>query len=202
MIEIVLVSPAIACLDNIKSRKLGNNQLKEPGTLHIDKPLAGMFGHHYLVELVNDALTTDNLYSASIAHKGVKSLIVNEEVQLCGEAYATHHAQWIVRECYVGVKWRADNAVPQVINTAEGVYELAKAGLVKAYRHSVDGKIAAVLVIFQGAILNHRLAAVVAIALLTGSDELHLMVLVLYLSSTEIAENRQMSFPSKHLLKL
>ena len=121
---------------------------------------------------------------------------------LSREAHAAHHAQRVVGESDVGVERCAYNAVLEVVDAVERVYEFAEARLVKAYRHGVDGEVAAVLVVLECAVLNHGLARTTVVALAACAHELHLRVVELNLRRTEVAVYGEMSAPASGLLVL
>ena len=72
---------------------------------------------------------------------------------------------------------------------------------VEAYGQGVDGKVAAVLVVLQGAIFYMWFAAVVAVALLTGTHKLDLHAMVFDLGGAEVAEHRYVGLAPQGLLE-
>lgn len=156
---------------------------------------------HYLVQLFSNALATDDFQSVGIAGKCFTGLILYLEVELCGKAHTTHHAKGIVAERDVGVERSGNNAILQVGHAIERVYQLSETLLVQAYCHSIDGKVATVLVVLQRSVLHMGFATVMAIALLAGSHKLHFERSAFHLSCTEIAEHRQMCLAPQHCLK-
>ena len=52
----------------------------------------------------------------------------------------------------------AEDAVVEVSNTAEGIHECAVATLVEADGKGVDGEVAPILVVLQGAVFNDGFA--------------------------------------------
>ena len=108
------------------------------------------------------------------------------EIELCGKAYAAHHSQWVVTECYARLQWSAYYAVLKVEHSVKRIDKFAETGCIEAYCHSIDCEIAAVLVIFECSVLNNWVARVVAVALLACTHEFNLVLLVFHLRSTEI----------------
>ncbi len=207
MIEVVLMRLSVSFLYHVERHKLGQNQLQQSAPLQVHEPAAGVLRQHYLVQLVLYPLTADNLYPLGIALKSIEGLRLNVEVQLRGKPHATHHAQRVVAEGYVGVERRAYNAVLQVIKPVKGIHQLAKPRLVKAYRHCIDGEIAAVLVVLQRAVLHNRLTRVALVALLAGSHKFHLDFLlcltveVFHLGGAKVLKHRQVSALAQLLLQ-
>ena len=117
-----------------------------------------MGGHHNLVEFHLDTLTTDNLDTVGHARQCVKGFLFYLKVQLGGKTDATHHAQRIIAESNLRIQRSGDDTVFQIGNAVEGVYQLAKALLVQTDGHGIDGKVATVLVIFQGTVFHYRLS--------------------------------------------
>ena len=108
----------------------------------------------------------------------------------------------VVGEGDIGVERCAYYAVLEVVDAVEGVDQFAEACLVQAYRHGVDGEVAAVLVIFERAVLNHGLARTAVVALAACAHELHFGVVELYLRRTEVAVDGEMGAPASGLLVL
>ena len=76
----------------------------------------------------------------------------------CERFVPCHHAQRIIAECYLRIKWSTYYSVLQVIDASKRVNQLSKTVSVKAYGHGVNGKVTAVLVILKCAVLNNRIA--------------------------------------------
>ncbi len=181
VVEVILMCPTLFLLHDVESRQLWQDDLQQSRALQVFKADAGMRGHHDFVQFHLDALAADYLDAVSHVLQGLEGLIFNLEIQLGGKADAAHHAQRVVREGNLGVQGSGDDAVFQVGNAIEWVYQLAKAAPVQADGHCIDGEVATVLVVFQRAVLHHRLARVVAVAFLAGSHELHLKAIGLLL---------------------
>ncbi len=80
---------------------------------------------HRLHQLLGYALLRYDLYARGHAFHALECLIANGELQAGGESYSAQHAQRVVRECDVGVEWRADHAVLQVAYAVKGVYKVS-----------------------------------------------------------------------------
>ena len=207
VVEIVLMRLAVSFLHHVERHKLWQNQLQQSAALQVHKSAAGMFRQHYLVQLVLYPLAADNLYPLGIALKGIEGLRLNVKVQLRGKPHTAHHAQRVVAEGYIGVERCAYYTVLQVVKSVKGIHQLAKPCGVKAYRHCIDGEVAAVLVVLQRAVLNNRLTRVALIALLACSHKFHLYFLlcltveVFHLGSAKILKHRQVSALAQLLLQ-
>ena len=158
----------------VECDELGQDELQQSGPVEIVEACAGMSGHDDFVELVADALATDNFQSVGITAQCVFGLFLDEESELCGKAHAAHHAQGVVAESDVGVERRADNAVFKVGQTIERVYEFAEAVVVQTDGHRVDGEVTPVLVVFQRSVFHDGFARVAAVALAPRTDKLDL----------------------------
>ena len=199
MVEVVLVGASVACLHHVESREFGNDELQQSATLQLHESTTGLWGAHYLVEFVGNALAAHYLYAFGVASESLKRLVVDVEPQLGGEPYAAHHAQRIVREGDVGVERSAYYAVLKVVNAVEGVDQFAETVVIEAYSHSVDGEVAAVLVVFQGSVFDDRFARRAVIALASCAYKLHFGVVILHLRRAEVAIYSQMGAPSARL---
>ncbi len=201
MVEIVLVTTVVAHLHYVERCQFGQDKIEQSAALQINKAATGRRRHHNLVEFVLDALSADNLYTVGIAFEGRKSLVLNVEVELCGKTYAAQHAQRVVGKGDIGVERRADDAVLEIVDAVERVNQLTETVAVETHGHGIDGEVAAVLIVFKRAVLYHRLARVVAVALAARPDKLHLDVTELHLCRAEIAKHRQPRLTSEHLLQ-
>ena len=139
-----------------------------------------MRSHHHLVHLVDDALSTHNLQPFCISLQRIEGLVVDKEVQLRSKPHATHHPQRVVIERHIRVQRRTDNAVEEVVDTAERVYQLTEPVFVQAYSQGIDGEVATVLVVFQRTVFHMWLTRVVTIALSPCTHKLHLYLFCLY----------------------
>ncbi len=195
VVKIVLVTFAVLCLNHVERGEFGQDELQQAATVQVHEATAGLRGHHYLVELLRYALAAYYPYAVGVALQGVECLLVDIEAELRGEPHAAHHAQWVVGEGDIGVERRADDAVLHVENTVEGVHDFAKALLVETHGEGVDGEVAAILVVFQGAVFHMWLARVVAVALLARAHELHLVATPFHLCRAEILEHGEVGVP-------
>ena len=119
---------------------------------------------------------------------------------------AAHHPQGVVAEGHLWLQGCGDDTILEVGESVEGVYEFTKPALIQTDSHRIDSEVAPVLVILQRTVFDDGFARVVTIALLTGSHELHLYLLLmrsshLHLSRTEVAEHGEMGFPAQQLLQ-
>ena len=112
--------------------------------MQVDKATARLSGHHDLVELLGDALTTDDLDTVGIALQSLEGLVVDIEFQLGRKADAAKHTQRIIRERDVGIERRADDAVLKIVEAIKRIDELAEAVFVEAHGKGVDGEVAPV----------------------------------------------------------
>ena len=202
VVEVVLVGLVAAPLHHVERGQLGHHHLQQPGAVQVYEAPAGRRGHDYLVELVLYALAAHYAQPVGVAGQGVEGLVLYHEVELGGEAHTAHHAQRVVGEGHVGVQRRAYDAVLQVLDAVERVYELAVSVLVQAHGHGVDGEVAAVLVVLEGAVLHHGLARVVAVALAPRAHELHFERAPLHLGRAEVAEHGEAGLLAEPLLEL
>ena len=191
VVEIVLMSPSVTLFHDIKCSQFGQDEVHQTAALQQLQANTGMWCHHDLVQFHFNTLTADDLDAVGHALQGFKRLVFDLEVQLGGKADTTHHAQRVVAERHLWVKWGGYDTILQVGNTIKRVYQLTEASLVQTDSHRIDGEVATVLVVLQRAVLNYRLARIVAVALLTCPHELHLLLAVLHLCCTEILKNAQ-----------
>ena len=148
---------------------------------------------NYLIQLHHNTLLRHNFYALLVSRNGIECLLLNIEAQLRGKAHGAHHTQGVVREGYIGVAGRANDAILKVIHTLKRIDQLAKAVAIQTPRHSVDSKVAAALVLLQRARLDLRLARVVGIRLLTRTDKLHLRAVSAHHSGAKSLEDRHLA---------
>ena len=174
MVEVILVGTPVHRLHPFHRCQFGEDEGEESAAGEFDESLAGMRSHHDLVEFVYDAFARDDADALTVALQRSKGLLVNLEIELCGKAYGTHHAQGVVRESDVRIQRRAYEPVLHVVQSVEAVNELAVTVTVETDGQGIDGQVAAVEVILQRAILHDGLAGVMAVALTACPHELHL----------------------------
>ena len=107
---------------------------------------------------------------------GVEGGVLDIEAQLRCKSDGAHHAQRVVAEGDVGVERCAYDAVVQVLDAAKGVNQIAIGVVVQRYCHGVDGEVAAILVVLQGAVFHNGFPAVKPVALPSGPHKLYLPV--------------------------
>ncbi len=173
MVEIVLVRPAVSCLNDVESRQFRKNQLKQSTVMQLMEPDAGMCGQKNLVQLLCNTFPADNLQSFDIAAKGIFCLRLDIKAQLRGETHTTKHTQRIVRESNIWIQRRPYQSVFQVVQAVKGIYQFAKTFMIQADGHRIYGEVSPLLIIFQGTVFHHRLARIMTIAFLTRTNELH-----------------------------
>ena len=105
--EIVLVPDAVTRLGALELEELGEDELHQTGLLEELETDGWARGEEDLVELRGDALGGDDLDAPSISPDSSEGVGVDEEAELRGEAYGTHHAQRVIAEGDVGIEWRA-----------------------------------------------------------------------------------------------
>ena len=189
MLVVVLVSPPVSLLYHVHHAKLRQYAGQEIGVSQIIETHGGMGSEHNLVHLVTDTFRADDVQPLRVSGKRVISLSLYLEIELGGEAHATHHAKRVVAESDIRIQGRGDNAILQVGQPIERIHQLPETIMVEANGHGVDGEVAAVLVIFQRAVFHDGLSGVMPIAFFPGSHKFHLSIPTLHLRRTEIAEH-------------
>ena len=204
---------AIAFLHDVESRQLRQQNLQQSAALQIVETDARVGSHHDFVQFHLNAFAAYNFDAAGHSFEGLERLGLNLEIQLGGKADAAHHAQRIVRKSDIRLKGCGYDSVFQISKSVERVYQFAKAVAIQTDGHGIDSEVAAVLVVFQRAVLHDRLAGVVAVAFLAGTNKLNLYQLgvirlrmdgsvlsgKLHLCSTETLEYRQVGFAANLL---
>ena len=201
MVIVVLMRATATCLHLVKFTKFGHDKLQKPCILEIIESTTGMRRKHNLVHLVGYALTADNLQSVGIARECLVGFVLYLKVELSGEAHTTHHAQRIIAEGNIWIKWCCHNSVFQVIDSIKGINQFTKALAVETHSQRIDGKVTTVLIVLECSILHNGLARIVIITLFTCTDKLDLYITILHLCSAKVAEYRQMSLPAQFLFK-
>ena len=192
------MASSVARLHIVEGGKLWKDYLKQTAALQFHETDGGTRREHDFVKLVDDTLGADDAYAFAVSPEGCEGLFFNLETKLRGKAHATHHAQRVVAESDVGVEGCGDDAVLEVKQAVERVDEFAKACLVEAYRHGIDGEVAAVLVVFKGTVLHDGFSRVVAVAFTPCTHKFQFLSVPLYLCGAEIAEQGKVSLsPAK-----
>ena len=105
-----------------------------------------------------------------------------------GKTHTTHHAERVITEGDIRIQWSTYGTLLQVIKAVKRIYQLAIATRIQADGQSIDGEVPPILVILQRAVFHHRLARIVRIRLLAGSDKFHFPVVVFHLCRPEVLE--------------
>ena len=198
--EIVLVCPSVSGFHVVEQFNLGQDELEQSAAVQVVEALAWVGGKHDFIEFVGYPFCTDDFQPVAVSLQRLERLVVDIEIELCGEPYAPHHTERVVGEGDIGVEWRADETIGQVVDAIEGVDEFAKAVFVETDGHGIDGEVAPVLVVIERAVLHDRFPAVVTVTLFPGAHELHLHIFILDLRRPEIAEYGEVSpFPKAFL---
>ena len=137
----------------------------------------------------------------SISFKRLECFVFNHKIELSSETHTAHHAQWVIRECYIRVKRRSNNAIFQIFNAIEGVYQFTEPICIEAYSHGIYGEIATVLVVFQRTVFYDWLTRITVVAFSASTNKLNFNIMPFYLCRTKITEDRQMCFTTQHLLQ-
>ena len=195
----------VLLLHYVQRCQFGQYYLHQSAALQQFQSYARVLGQYYLVQLVLYSFAAHYLYAVGHALQRQIRLVLYLEVKLCGKPHAAHHAQRVVAECYSRLQRRGYYAILQVGQSVEWVYQLAESGLVQTDGHSVDSKVAAVLIVLQRTVFYYRLARVVAIAFLSCTHKLHLVLCALlaelHLRRTKVLKYAQMRLTAHHTLQ-
>ena len=187
--EVVLVTDAVARLGALELEELREDELHQSGLLKELEADGWARGEEDLVELRGDALGGDDLDAPCISPDSSEGVGVDEEAELRGEAYGTHHAQRVIAEGDVGIKWRAQGERLHIVQAIEGVDELTEAIGVEADGQSIDREVTALLIFLQRTIFDEGLATIGGVALTAGAYELDLQIALLDLCGAEASED-------------
>ena len=106
---------AIARLGSLQLKKLGEDELHQPGLLKEFEADGWARGEEDLVELGGDAFGRNDLNACGVSPDSCEGVGVDEEAKLGGEADGAHHTQRVVAECDVGVEWCAQGECLHVV---------------------------------------------------------------------------------------
>ena len=188
--EVVLVADAVTRLGALELEELGEDELHQAGLLKELEADGWARGEEDLIELRGDAFGGDDLDAPCISPDSSEGVGVDEEAELRGEAYGTHHAQRVIAEGDVGIEWRAQGERLHIVQAVEGVDELTEAVGIQADGQSIDREVTALLIFLQRAVLDEGLATVGRVALATSAYEFDLQVALLDLCRAEASEDR------------
>ena len=172
--EVVFVAVVADGFDAFEVAEFGEEEGKETCFLQEFETQGGVGGEDDFVEFGGDALGRDDAESAGVALDGVEGFGEDVELELGGETDGAHHTEGVVAEGDVGVEGGAYEALVEVADAAEGVEELPEGVVVERYGHGVDGEVAPVLVVLEGAVLHNGFAAFTAVAFASSADKFDL----------------------------
>ena len=193
---VILVCSSIACFHNIKFHQFRKNNIEESRLTKIIETDAWMRREHYLVHFFLNALTAYYLQAVGITTECLTRFFLNLKIELSGKSHTAKHAQRVVGKSDIWIKRCCYNTVFHIKYAIKWVNEFTEAITVKTNCQRINGEITTVLVVFKSSIFNMRLTAIVTIAFLSGTNKFHLGILIFHLSSSKIAEHRDMSFLS------
>ena len=191
--EVVLVSATLHRLHPTQGSKLGEDDRQKTTLIEQHEATRGVLGSHNLHQLVGDALPRDNLYALAVTSQSLKCFGEYVEVELSGKAHCTHHSERVVAESDVGVERSAYDAAFHVAYSVEGVKQLTVAFGVHADSHSIDGEVAAALVVVERAVFYDRFTAVAVVGLTPCTHKLQFDTTAFHLGSAEVAEDGERS---------
>ena len=187
--EVILVRAPVHCFYTLQRIQFRKDDFQQ-SALEQQLPSARRsVRSHELLNLVDDALLRDDAYALAVAMQRLPGLRLDLEIQLRSKADAAHHAQRIVGERHVRIQRSGYQPVLHIPDAVERIHQLAEALAVQADGHRVDGEVAPLLVVLQRAVFHDGFARVVAVALLAGTHELHLLAAPMDLRGTEVAEH-------------
>ena len=185
------MSPALLFLHAAKPMDFGQYKFQQATALQQVEPHGRTWRSHDFIQFIHDTLLRDDGDTLLHAADSVESVGVDEEAQLGGETYATHHAERVVTEGDIRVERCTDNHVADILHASERVHQFSETLLVQTDGQSIDGEVTTVLIILQGAGLDNGFAGILPIRLFPGTDELHLHIAPFHLGGTEVLEDSQ-----------
>ena len=197
MVEIVFVSSSVrSLLHYVEVGEFRQYDMQQSAAVHLHQSFRRCLRAHDFVHLFLNPLSRDYSDAFFVSFESVESLVVDKEVELCGEPYASHHSERVVRESDVRVERRPHDAVFEVVDAVEWVNKLAEAFFVQTDSHCVDGEIASVLVVFECSVFYNGLSRVVAVAFFSCPYKLYLpsvarFVVDAHLCRAEVLEDRE-----------
>ena len=192
MQKIVFVCATVAFFDAFHCRQFGENERKKSCLVEQKKAYRWAWSCHYLVQFVDDALLRDDGDAAGVAFDGIECFGCDAKIKLRGEAYGAHHTQWVVAECDVGVAGRAQNFCLHIGQTAKWVEQFAETHFVQADSQRIHREIAAILVVFERAVLHYRVARFAAVRFAACAHKLQLVTAAFDLRRAVGSEHRHM----------
>ena len=195
--EIIFVAASVDGLNAFECCQLRENQWQQSTLVQQEPATRGLCTAHDFHQFLGNAFAGDDVDAMRVFLDGLESLVIDIEVQLCGKAYGTHHPQRVVAEGDVGVERSADDAAFHVADAIKRIQQLTVSLLVQADGHGIDSKVATLLVVVKGAVLDDGVAALAVVGLAASAYELQFPLPRLDLRCAIGAEHRQMSAATK-----
>lgn len=158
VVEDIFVAATVFRFDTFEGGKFGEDELEEACFVEEFPADGGAAGKHDFVELIGNTLLRDDADSLGVSFDGLEGGEIEVETELAGKSDAPHHAEGVVGEGDVGVEGCADDALFHVVEASEWVEEFSVTSFVEADGECVDGEIASVLIVSEGAIFDDGIA--------------------------------------------
>ena len=184
---------ALHRLHALQGAQLGQYALKQAGLLHQLEGHGRPAGDQHLVQLFGDALDRQDTQTVGHPAHGFKRFWHDRKGllgsgELGRETDGPEHTQRVVGIRRIRVQRGPDDARGQVFDAAERVHQLAERIRLQRERHGVDGEIAALLVVLQGAVFHYRLARFAPVGLFPGAHEFDFIAFVVQHRGAEVFE--------------
>ena len=195
MREVVLVPAAVDGFNSLECRQFRQDIGHESGLVHKAEGHRGARCEEHLVQFVTDSLLRKNGESRShTLHRlhrfGDYAERAFGHAQAACKTNCPEHTQGVVGIGGIGVERGAYDALVKVAYSAERVNQFAERIALETEGHSIDGKVSAKLVVFDGTVLDYGLARLSAIRLAPRPDEFDFVAFEVEHRGSEILEIR------------
>jgi cell division transport system permease protein len=146
-----------------------------------------IYAKRFLIHTMNLVGAVD---AFPVGHDGVECFGMNIESQLRRKPNGAHHAQRIVAKRDIGVQRRSDNAVFQILQAIEIIYQFAKSRTIDAQSQRIDRKIAPFEIVLQRTVFHNGFSGIVGIRFFSCSHKFQFIPFVFYLCRAKILINR------------
>ena len=202
MIEIVFMPLAINVLGPGKLDHLRKDDLQQPAFVQEIKSHRWFLTQQDFIQLIGNPFTAYNGYPFCAFGDGLPGFLFDTETKLAGKTDRTHHAQGIIAESLCRRQRGLDDLPAEVGDAIKGIDECSVIRFVQADGEGVDGKIAAVLIIFQGTAFHRGFTAVETITLFAGAYEFDLDILEFDLCRSKVPEEMHLGPRVEFLCRL
>ena len=174
VVKIVFVPPAFHFFHAPHGLQFRQNEREQAKLRQLVEAPGGFVGANDFVELFGNALFGNDAEAVCLGKNGPFGSFIDPEAgQLSKKTHRPQHSKGVVGEGHIGLKRGSDQAVVEVADAVKRVDQASEFLRLQGQRQGVDCKIAAKLVVVEGAVFYEGFAAAALVAFAPGPDKFH-----------------------------